>query len=277
MGTTVVADFEGVGRISLMKSKQKGFAVLVLALIFMAATAVAGGVYWWQKSIISDEEQTAQTVSGAQEEQHPVIPVTSPTVALQVNTASPLPGTSVVFTSDIKGKDIEAHLIEFIGGSQFGNFVPKDDAVPYAWTINLSKTASGQRTYKVVAIVDGQPVESNSITVTVKPDLSTLRQLTFEPGEQKVLFPGSSEQLRLMGLFDDGLKRDLTQAAMGTVYSEGIVFDGVKTTPGDSPVISVSADGKVTAQQPGTADVIATNNGMTTVRRFNVVSLDELE
>jgi len=89
VGTTVVADFEGVGRISLMKSKQKGFAVLVLALIFMAATAVAGGVYWWQKSIISDEEQTAQTVSGAQEEQE-TTERSQQVTSVKTNAVSPL-------------------------------------------------------------------------------------------------------------------------------------------------------------------------------------------
>lgn len=296
MKGTGVAYFAGEGRIKFMNSKQKGFAPAIFALVVVGITITGGMVYWWQKLAISNEGQIVQTSPNTKEKQESadkvgiptvsiqpatpvatkqdaVTPSTSPAIVLKVNTTSPLPGMQITFSVDTKGKDIEANLIEFVGDNQFGNFVSNDDAVPYVWTINLSKTASGQRTYKAGAMIDGQVVESNSITVTIKLDLSTLRQLTFEPGRETVLLSGMSEQLRLMGLFDDGHKRDLTQAAMETIYSENIV-DGVKITVGDSPVLSVSADGKVTAQQPGTADVIATNNGITTARRIRVEVMD---
>jgi len=144
-----------------------------------------------------------------------------------------------------------------------------DDSFPYEWKFDLPKSASGQRTFKVVGVVDGTVVESNKLVVTIKPDLTTLKQLSFSPGYTSVLHEESTEQLNLVGLFHDGHKRNLTQSAMETIYSEAKV-DGLKVIPGDSPVIDVSEEGMITALQAGTADVIATNNGITTSRRIIV-------
>jgi hypothetical protein len=171
-----------------------------------------------------------------------------------------------VFHADLTGQNVETVVLTDGGSYQEG-----DETAPYEWTFNLAKSAAGQRTFKVVAMIDGQAVESNPVTVTVKPDLSALRQLTFEPGDPVTLFPGSTEQLRLLGLFNDGYKRDLTQSAMETTYSENIV-DGVQVIAGDSPILSISAEGKVLAQQPGTAEVVATNHGVTTTRTIHVVA-----
>lgn len=43
-------------------------------------------------------------------------------------------------------------------------------------------------------------------------------------------------------------------------------------TAGDSPVISVSEDGIVTALQPSEAEVVASNNSISNVRRIKVVA-----
>jgi len=191
---------------------------------------------------------------------------TPPVVTLTVDSTNPAPGASVVFSATLTGQDIKAVIL-----TDSGSYHEGDETAPYEWTFSLANSAAGQHTFKVVAIIDGQAVESNPITVTVKPDLSALRQLTFEPGAPVTLFPGSTEQLRLLGFFNDGYKRDLTQSAMETTYSENIV-DGVQITAGDSPVISISTEGKVLAQQPGTAEVIATNHGVTTTRTIHVVA-----
>ena len=144
-----------------------------------------------------------------------------------------------------------------------------DDTAPYEWTFNLPNNASGSKEFKVVGIVDGEVIESNIQTIVLKPDLTNLQSLLFVPGEPLTMFPGQTLTLSLTGLFGDGIERGLTQAAMETNYSENIV-DGLNITSGDSPVIDVSPDGVITARKPGTAEVLANNNGQTALRRITV-------
>ncbi len=196
----------------------------------------------------------------------------SPSVGLLVNNNSVTPPDAVVFTANITGTDITTVIL-----TDGGQYQEVDDTAPYQWTLNLPNTASGERTFKVVAVVDGQVIESNTQTVTVKPDLSSLQSMLFKPGNTLLLFPGMSEQLRLVGLFNDGFERDLTQSAMDTVYSENIVNGLIVTAGEDSPVITVSSEGLITAKALGSAEVVATNNGKTTVQRINVVAVYETD
>jgi hypothetical protein len=100
--------------------------------------------------------------------------------------------------------------------------------------------------------------------------MSKLQSLSFSPPQPMVLYPGQVEKLGLLGHFSDGVDRYLNGSAMETIYSEQIV-EGVMTTPGDSPSISVDSEGVLKALQPGVADVIAINNGKTTMIRIHVL------
>lgn len=192
-----------------------------------------------------------------------------PAVELSVEPQNPAPGETIVFSAVMTGGGVETAIL-----TDGWSYELVDDTPPYSWTIDLSKRASGERVFKVVSIIDGQVVESNIVTVTVRPDLASLRQLVFEPGDSMVLFPGRSEQLRVLGLFKDGYKRDLTQALMGTTYGENVVA-GVDVNPGDSPAITISKDGKVTGLQPGKAEIVVTNSGKTAVRLVEVIAVEK--
>jgi len=191
------------------------------------------------------------------------------TVMLTVNANNFQPLQTVIFDANISGSNI-ANVV-LIGSD---GMAQADDAAPYQWIFNLPNTVSGQNSFKVVVLVDGQVIESNEQVIAIKPVLSSIQSLSFEPGSTIFLFPGTSEQLRLVGLFTDGFERDLTQAAMETVYSENIV-NGLAVTAGDSPVITISADGRVTETGVGSADVVATNNGKATIQRIFVEAVED--
>lgn len=188
-----------------------------------------------------------------------------PAVDLAVNSNEVSPNSTITFTASITGNNIASVVL-----TDAGTYLVSDNSAPYQWEIPVGNSASGSRTFKVVAIIDDLVVESSPQTVTVKPDLTTLQSLTFEPGDTLYLFPGSTYQLRVIGLLSSGFESDLTQSSMESVYSENIV-NGLTSSEGDSTSIDVSADGMVTALLPGTAEVVVTNNGLTATQRITVI------
>ncbi|CAC9453415.1 hypothetical protein BSPLISOX_74 [uncultured Gammaproteobacteria bacterium] len=186
------------------------------------------------------------------------------------------PGDVVHFSASVGSGSVSKSivLIQYIGYGKFGRIVQNPlYSSPYEWNFTIPKT-SGLRRFEAVTIVDGKRIASNAIKLFIKPNDVSLKSLLFSPGDHGLLRPGGEIEMNLFGLFSDGKKYNLIYNQLGTVYSENII-NGITTTPGDSPVISVSADGLVTALQPGAAEVVATNNGKTAVRRITVRTVRE--
>ena len=192
-----------------------------------------------------------------------------PAISLAVDNANPSPGTTITFAAHITGTNALLVVLTDGQGTDLLKGTP-----PYEWTMDIPAAAAGARTFKVAAIVDGTVMQSNSVTVTATPNMTQLQGLTFFPNDALVLFPGTTDQLHVMGRFSDGIERNLKQGAMGTVYSES-VLNGTIMTPGDSPVFSVAVDGLITAHMPGTAEVVATNGGLRTVRQVVVEPVEQ--
>jgi len=145
---------------------------------------------------------------------------------------------------------------------------------PFSWSVVLPIDSSGVFELTAFAIHSDKLIKSNKIIVSIIPDNTKLNSLSFKYGKPLLLNPGDISKQIVIGHFNDGHNREITQSVMGTTYSENII-NGIATTPGDSPVISVSVDGLVTALQPGSAEVVATNNGKTSIRRITVIAVDE--
>jgi len=188
-------------------------------------------------------------------------------INLSVNNLSPNPGESITFTADISGTNVVAVLTD----DKKINI--EDNVTPYEWTISIPDFASGTKSFRVLAIIDGLMEKSNEITVTVKPNFDELQQILFEQNRSVYLSPGSYKKLRIIGRFSDGHNRNLTKDEMGTSYTENIV-DGLNVTQGDSPVISVTKDGLLRGHQPGVAEVVANNSGKFAILRVMVEAID---
>ena len=185
------------------------------------------------------------------------------------------PGDTITISATVDPSvSMPVALLSFSNNSRFGDTIDVCEREPCRWTITYPTTASGTKKLKAVALLNNGKTESNDLEIVIQPNLTDLRQLSFDPSEEFVLFPGQEVQLMVLGLFNDGFKRDLTSSALGTAYNENIV-NGLQVTNGNSPVLSVSTDGLVLAQQPGTAEVVASNGNQTVVRRITVLAIAE--
>ncbi len=189
---------------------------------------------------------------------------------LTVSDLNPLPGGEVTFELTSSVGEIDVATLT----SQKGDL--DDSSAPYRWAIDIPNSASGSYWYYATAFLDNQLVRSNSVVIDVTPPTSGLRDLIFEPGERVVMYPGATEQLVIIGRYSDGFNRMLTTASSGTLCSENIV-DGLTTTPGNSPVFSVSSDGVIAALRPGEAEVVATNSDVSVSRRILVVPASDTD
>ncbi len=188
---------------------------------------------------------------------------------LSVSDVAPAPGSQITFELTSSGDNISVATLT----SQKSNL--NDHSAPFIWTIDIPNSSAGKYWYYATAFVDNQIVRSNSIVIEVIPS-STLKDMVFEPGFRLVLFPGGEEQLSVIGRYSDGFNREITPSGMGTTYTEKRV-SGVTTTSGDSPVFSVSTEGLITARQPGEAEVVATNSGVSVSRRILVALASETD
>jgi hypothetical protein len=187
-----------------------------------------------------------------------------PSLDLTVNNSTPSPGETITFTANVTGTDVHTILTD---NSKI-NIEQEHDLPPYTWNLQIPAKAAGTKEFHLLAIIDGETINSNSLKVTVVPPANDLQSIGFQPGQPIYMSPGSKIQLHVTGYFSDN-SRNLTEGAVGTLYSENIV-DGMIVTLGDSPSIIVTVDGMLTAKDPGIAEVVATNNGKTATLRVFV-------
>jgi hypothetical protein len=107
---------------------------------------------------------------------------------------------------------------------------------------------SGTRTFCAVAVSGDQLLLSNAVEIVIKPDLSTLQFMKFEPEPNAVYSEGSKFSPVVTGYFSDGKEYDISAAELGTIYSTG-----------NSDVAAVSEKGEITALKPGEAVISAIN------------------
>jgi hypothetical protein len=91
---------------------------------------------------------------------------------------------------------------------------------------------------------------------------AVLTGIDIDPQEVFLFSFGPDYQLRVTGHYDDGIDREITDAALGTVYES--------LDPG---IVTVDVDGIVTAVSVGTATVQAANGAQTATAPVEVVNL----
>ncbi|MDX8376665.1 MAG: choice-of-anchor U domain-containing protein [Mariprofundales bacterium] len=143
---------------------------------------------------------------------------------------------------------------------------------PYEWTFTIPAQATGTRQFYAIATINDKRIKSAALVISIQADMSQLRQLLFEPEEPLYMSSGEHKNLHVMGLFSDGYKRSL-HTEVGNKFSE-LLVNGMHTESGDSPVISISQQGIVTAIQPGLAEVMVSNGTHNTVRRIVVTAVN---
>jgi hypothetical protein len=133
------------------------------------------------------------------------------------------------------------------------------DGVTYRGRFVIPEDFAGSSTLTIGAIDSkGIPFSGEPATIVVRPATAP-QSLTPVQGEHHFGSVGKKARVYVTGNYAGGITRDLSSAAMGTVYASS-----------DPRVIKVDAEGNVEAVSFGTASVSATNGGRKTYFTFIV-------
>lgn len=212
----------------------------------------------------------AQTGAPATEFRRALTASTSELFSLVASASSIGPGATVEFTTTGLPTGFSTGWLIRDDGELWVD----EGAPPFEWSVTTADSASGTRTFKAYVFNEEEIRMSSAVQISVVPPAEELRDLRFDPGKPLFLFSGQTEHLRVVGTFDGGVERVLTESVTGTTYRERVA-DGLSIVEQDSPVIRVSSDGLLTAAEPGRADVMAENGDHLVIRRIVVESVSE--
>lgn len=204
-----------------------------------------------------------------------IIPLAMATEVIDLSTDKQKvnPGDSFTLRINHNISKIDAMILK--GLNDNNGFVIIDFA-QNQWKVQVPEYFSGKQTFSIIAVVNDHVIESNAVTISYQPDILKILRLKFAVGKTLYLTPGKSSQLALTGLFLDGFTRDVTSASMGTKYTEQII-NGFTRTEGDSPSISVSSNGLITALKPGRAAVVAHVGKLKVERQLIVIAFSNTD
>jgi cysteine-rich repeat protein len=131
------------------------------------------------------------------------------------------------------------------------------EAPPFVASITVPAEAIGTLPLTAVAFYEeSNPAFAQIIEMNVAI-AATLTSIETTNGDIVLQRPGSKRQLTAMGTFSDGVRRDITQAALGTQYV-------VSNLNPSAPTVLASAGGLITAINPGIATVAIRNGNVIT-------------
>jgi cysteine-rich repeat protein len=169
--------------------------------------------------------------------------ITSPTAGTPVT-----PGGTVHVTLDVLN-GFEPELILVLGDGQAEILT----APPYEVDFTIPAESIGSLSLQAMAFsVTGELAFSEPVTLPVSLT-TTLNSIQILGGDVVLDRPGKSRQLKVLGVYSDGVKRDLSTVALGTTYTV--------SNAGPLPFAMVSPTGVVTALRPGDVTISAANSG----------------
>lgn len=136
-----------------------------------------------------------------------------------------------------------------------------DEAAPFQFTLEVPAEAVGDFTLTAAGSNDkGQLFTSGELQLLALPE-AALTAIELLPRDPLLLGPGDTVRLSALGHFSDGIARDISDPAVGTLYSSI-----------EPEFAEVSADGVVTAIQPGVTTLLARNGDVQDSVTVNILS-----
>jgi pimeloyl-ACP methyl ester carboxylesterase len=172
-----------------------------------------------------------------------------------ISITSPAPGTTVTPSSSISvtvdtngGAQPIAVLITSAASSELVQ------AAPFTTSVLIPADAIGTTPVHAIAFYDqGGMAFAEPVNLNVKVD-ATVKAIQVLNGDQVLQRQGRTRQLTVIGTYSDGIRRNITQAVLGTRYSISQL----------GPVATVSTNGLITAVNPGDATIAITNGAAIT-------------
>ncbi len=135
------------------------------------------------------------------------------------------------------------------------------DTMPFVASVDVPVGASGAVVLRAYAIdVNGVLAVSNDVIVSVAAP-ANLVGLTVQPAQVSLNVVRSSQQVSVLGHFDDGVDRDLTSQGTGTHYEVG-----------NTVIASVGTGGRISANLTGRTTLTVSNEGVETIVEIEVAS-----
>jgi cysteine-rich repeat protein len=145
------------------------------------------------------------------------------TLSVTVDTGTGVQPESVLITSEASSEVVEAP--------------------PFTTHVVIPADAVGTTTVSAIAFYgDGDMAFTETVALRVEL-AATVTKIEVINGDQVLRRPGRTRQLTVLGTFSDGIRRDITQGAVGTRYTVSQL----------SSIATVSAGGLLTAVGPGDA------------------------
>jgi hypothetical protein len=209
-------------------------------------------------------------------------------ISLSANKTKYAPRETVVFTAKIK-LDEHDEVVSLMLSGEGGLLLNKENAKKtiegiytlYQWSIPLPPSASpGNRTFKVVALINQTVMESNAVTVSVviDPTVAKLQMITISPKGSIMLFVGESPyDIFVNGYYTDGHNRNISSESSGTQYITAVPKGPLLTEleAGPTDIFDVRVKGlsvELTGRKKGTAGLIIENGGVRYERFVEVFS-----
>lgn len=135
--------------------------------------------------------------------------------------------------------------------SEFGSAYMGQPVSPAAIILPIREDAAGEINVRAVGFdANGDVYGSPGLDLGAVP-MAPLDSLRLFPRTPYLFGEGSTLSATVIGVYDDGVHRDVTSPVTGTEYSSS-----------NTSIFTVSPDGQVTATGPGKATLIARNGGV---------------
>ncbi len=167
---------------------------------------------------------------------------------------------ALAITSPAAGTTIEPGQPLSVTVEPLGDYVPArvlvvcaedaviDEEAPFEVTLDITPDAIGELTVQAYAFDANEVMaEATPVSVTVVPN-ATLTSLRVLPVIISLYGYAPTQQLQVIGQFDDGVERDVTAAVLGTTYESS-----------DTCRLTVNAEGLLTGHHTGYATVQIAN------------------
>lgn len=131
-----------------------------------------------------------------------------------------------------------------------GGSIERSDTPPFDMEITVPERALGPVTLFAVGLdASGGMLISNDVILNVRT-LSKLESVRIITQDPVLVGAGTRRRLSVIGHYEDGVDRDITTSTVGTAYETS-----------NANVVTIAADGTMTAGGPGIATVIARHDG----------------
>ncbi|NTX12761.1 choice-of-anchor A family protein [Myxococcus sp. CA056] len=187
-------------------------------------------------------------------EDSPPPPEPLPLLAGAMQIVSPAAGTPVtpgsLITVSLQGTGGFLPVSALVGGVGHGAFMK---TAPFTTQLRIPRDAIGTVTLTAYGFdATGTSAESPPLVLPVTTT-AKLTSMSVINGDSTLRGVGSTRHLVVVGHYDDGVKRDISSPALGTVYSAS-----------NADVATVTLGGTVTSQGVGLATIVIRNGGLHT-------------